>query len=96
MAVDDPSLELPGPYCLGCGYLLVGLPTNRCPECGRVFDPKDPGTFRRGASRLELICSRRFRRGVLIVAGLIVLAILVEANLDLGRRSQVCSSCCAH
>ena len=33
-------------YCLGCGYILDGLPTNRCPECGRAFDERDPSTFR--------------------------------------------------
>lgn len=32
--------------CLGCGYLLTGLPENRCPECGRPFDPSDPATYR--------------------------------------------------
>ena len=31
--------------CLSCSYLLVGLPENRCPECGRTFDPSDPTTF---------------------------------------------------
>jgi hypothetical protein len=25
--------------CRNCGYLLLGLPTNRCPECGTVFGP---------------------------------------------------------
>lgn len=25
--------------CIGCGYLLYGLPEPRCPECGRPFDP---------------------------------------------------------
>ena len=25
--------------CLGCGYLLKGLPEPRCPECGRPFVP---------------------------------------------------------
>jgi hypothetical protein len=25
--------------CLQCGYLLYGLTTARCPECGRPFDP---------------------------------------------------------
>ena len=31
--------------CLGCDYLLYGLSENRCPECGRPFDPSDPHTF---------------------------------------------------
>ena len=30
--------------CLSCGYRLWGLPSNRCPECGRAFDLKDPWT----------------------------------------------------
>ena len=25
--------------CIGCGYLLLGLPEPRCPECGRAFYP---------------------------------------------------------
>ena len=31
--------------CLGCGYILDGLPEPRCPECGREFNPLDPRTF---------------------------------------------------
>lgn len=31
--------------CLGCGYILEGLPEPRCPECGRAFDPHDPVTY---------------------------------------------------
>lgn len=26
------------PRCIGCGYILVGLPEPRCPECGMPFD----------------------------------------------------------
>lgn len=36
----------PGMFCRVCGYALVGLSENRCPECGRAFDPADPRTFR--------------------------------------------------
>ena len=30
--------------CLDCGYDLRRLPENRCPECGRPFDPAEPRT----------------------------------------------------
>lgn len=33
--------------CLGCGYVLDGLSSDRCPECGRSFDSADPRTFQR-------------------------------------------------
>lgn len=39
----------PGPpdvRCTGCGYPLHHLVEQRCPECGRAFDPQDPQTFR--------------------------------------------------
>jgi hypothetical protein len=32
-------------FCRTCGYALVGSPSNRCPECGREFDPANPRTF---------------------------------------------------
>src|ERR1035441_10641934 len=32
-------------FCIGCGYMLRQLPSNRCPECGRAFDPADPRTM---------------------------------------------------
>jgi len=41
---DKPS----GARCLDCDYPLRGLPENRCPECGRGFDPDDPKTMRSG------------------------------------------------
>ena len=34
-------------YCLDCDYVLDGTAKNRCPECGRTFDPGDPLSFRR-------------------------------------------------
>jgi hypothetical protein len=32
--------------CLHCGYALRGLPEAVCPECGNVFDPQRPETFK--------------------------------------------------
>jgi hypothetical protein len=31
--------------CIDCKYDLSNLTENRCPECGRAFDPSDPNTF---------------------------------------------------
>jgi phosphoribosylanthranilate isomerase len=42
--------------CLECGYQLAGLQSNRCPECGRTFDPDDPATFRPGFRTLVELC----------------------------------------
>jgi hypothetical protein len=33
------------PRCISCGYVLTGLESDRCPECGRPFDAGDPRTF---------------------------------------------------
>jgi rRNA maturation protein Nop10 len=58
--------------CLGCGYMLRGLPEPVCPECGRSFDPADPTTYDPnppGSRRRRWV-----RRG--IVAGVIVLLLL--------------------
>jgi hypothetical protein len=35
----------PTMWCKQCGYALNGLSENRCPECGREFDPNDSSTF---------------------------------------------------
>ena len=45
MPATDSNNATPHKRCLGCGYILDGLPENRCPECGREFDPDDHATF---------------------------------------------------
>jgi hypothetical protein len=35
-----------GPYCPGCRYCLIGVPTDRCPECGRDFTLQELGITR--------------------------------------------------
>jgi len=42
-AAFDAGREVPDEYdvfCEGCSYSLVGLTGDRCPECGREFEPK--------------------------------------------------------
>ncbi len=36
----------PTKFCAECNYPLEKLRDSRCPECGRLFDPKDPSSFR--------------------------------------------------
>jgi hypothetical protein len=40
-----PGPVMPTMFCRQCNYVLDGLPENRCPECGREFDPAQPATF---------------------------------------------------
>ena len=40
-------------HCIHCDYLLKNLTVNRCPECGRVFDPTNPETYRPFDSELR-------------------------------------------
>ena len=35
----------PTRWCLRCQYPLNAVTDNRCPECGKGFDPDDPATF---------------------------------------------------
>lgn len=36
---NDFAKPPPAWLCKDCGYALFGLETDRCPECGRAFDP---------------------------------------------------------
>lgn len=40
-------------YCKDCRYDLRGLEADRCPECGREFDPADARTYDRFSSRIR-------------------------------------------
>jgi hypothetical protein len=72
--------------CSGCSYDLRGLPENRCPECGRPFDPDDPNTY-----VTKLRSGRRYLATAL--AGVVAMAIpqIVAYLSDLGyvRLSQL-------
>jgi len=34
-----------GPYCQQCDYMLIGVSGERCPECGKSFDPAHIARF---------------------------------------------------
>lgn len=61
-------------YCPTCGYNLTGLPQNRCPECGKTFDPRQVGIQQARRSRLEM--PDEITPGV-VVAWLLLLPALV-------------------
>ncbi len=46
MATKEAATSSPK-YCLSCSYVLDGLVSRRCPECGHPFDPANPETFAR-------------------------------------------------
>ena len=78
--MDAPLVnQTPRMFCRTCGYILVGLPSNRCPECGGDFDPANPKTFLTHPRRIIL---RRFIKiGVVLLCLIAPLAAYV-AYLD--------------
>src|SRR5580698_3388294 len=53
----NPPTPIDSAFCLACGYPLKNLPSARCPECGRSFDPADGRTMSLG--RPLRPCQRR-------------------------------------
>lgn len=41
-------------YCISCRHSLRGICSDRCPECGRGFDPRDPRTVLPTSSRINV------------------------------------------
>lgn len=50
-AISPPDPADTAKYCMGCYYALSGMAGNRCPECGRGFDPADRRTWSASPSR---------------------------------------------
>ena len=77
--------------CLSCGYLLRGLPTPVCPECGRAFDPTDASTYDLRPPHWR----RRvwMRRGLVAFIISVALAIFAPRNLLRGQLTLTCQVC---
>ena len=47
VASNDPATAVTDHHkrCLRCGYIIENLHTDRCPECGKAFDPNDASTY---------------------------------------------------
>jgi hypothetical protein len=70
--------------CLGCGYILDGLPENRCPECGRTFDLKNPATY-----LTKLKSGRRYLFLAVLGVAILLLPLSVAELGDLGILANV-------
>lgn len=55
--------------CKTCRYSLANLTANRCPECGREFDPNDPRTY--------FVPKERIVLSLLVVSGVVFVAVMI-------------------
>lgn len=67
-------------YCRQCAYNLGGLTENRCPECGKGFDPTDATSYDTKGSRLG---------GRLLVAACVGFVAIVTSFLFAGLQGAV-------
>jgi len=65
--------------CKTCHYPLANLAENRCPECGREFDPNDPSTVDLSTMRPGTRVAIRIAIAAVLLIGLLtgVVAIYV-------------------
>jgi hypothetical protein len=89
LEIPSPPLSIPlDARCVGCGYSLYQLQIERCPECGKSFDLRDPvsmGLYSRRRSRnLERLRRPHSRFAFAlpwILAGLILIAPVIPYAL---------------
>jgi hypothetical protein len=84
-------------HCRRCGYSLKGLTGRVCPECGRGFDPSDPGTVRTSE---QIVRSRRRRRYLLLSSIFLVVALIAGIYFTRDRWEvhevwSICTYCAA-
>ena len=79
----------PTVYCKKCRYWLIGLVTNRCPECGRAFDLSDSRTYS-GKPR----SSRRRWIWAAVVAGLAAVCwYIARYHFEVATVKLDCTAC---
>lgn len=86
------STELPADACCRkCGYLLRGLRTPICPECGQAFDPADAKSY-----ELNTLAARRrkwiLRFAIAVTVAAVVIAVAPQGVLH-SRMLVGCTRC---
>lgn len=76
-----PGSATQRPTCLTCRYPLTDLKENRCPECGRAFDPNNPSTFGPRGPVWRRLASFAPPRWLTILHAAIVLALFTLMSL---------------
>src|SRR5262252_8350078 len=51
------------PHCIKCDYILIGIQSDRCPECGTLLSPR------------TIVYGERYRRPWRIVGGILMIVL---------------------
>src|SRR5262249_28281637 len=75
-------------HCRNCGYSLIRLATDHCPECGTKFDPDLLSIANRRRSPLEKFLGRKSGLLTLLPSFLAGLAVIAVVLLDHGIKAD--------